>query len=50
MHQAAISYGSKHRGKREFVPEHASLEIAIADGNRAARTKNHIPKGTTILS
>src|SRR5258708_26007184 len=49
MHQPAIPHGSEHRRKREIVPQYASFEIAIGNGDRPARTEGYVAKGATIF-
>jgi len=49
MHQAAVSHGGEHRGKRKFVAEYAGFEIAIGDGDGAAGAESYVTKGAAIF-
>jgi hypothetical protein len=49
MHQTAVSDWSQYRGEREFMAEHARLQIAISDGHCAARTKQNVSERPAVF-
>ncbi len=49
MHQSAVSNRRQHRRESEFVAEHLCLQVTIANGHRAPRTKKHIAKCAAVF-
>lgn len=49
VHQTAVADRSQHCGERKFMAEHASLQVTIRDGDRTARTKQHIAKCPAVF-
>src|SRR5438552_19160934 len=49
VHQTAVPDRGEYGRKGKFMAEHASFQVAVADGYCVARTKQDIAKGATVF-